>query len=53
LFTPRIITFSSKGLPKEIMQKNCFSNGEYCPYNPKHHGAAFEEETPGNLLNAF
>ena len=53
MFTPRIITFSSKTLPEQIRKSRCFSNGEYCPYSPKHHSGEYAQESPGNLLNAF
>jgi hypothetical protein len=35
LFTPRILTFSCPTCPQAIKEANCFSEGKYCPYQPK------------------
>lgn len=37
LFTPRILTFDCQNCPKFIKDKNCLSDGRYCPYRPKSH----------------
>lgn len=37
LFTPRILTFECTLCPKEIREKDCLSDGRYCPYRPKNH----------------
>lgn len=45
LFTPRILTFSCPTCPKAIKEANCFSEGKYCPYQPKF--TAMEELNEG------
>ena len=34
LFTPRIMTFECLNCPAMIREKNCLSDGKYCPYQP-------------------
>jgi hypothetical protein len=35
LFTPRILTYSCKYCSQEVKEKNCLSDGDYCPFFPK------------------
>lgn len=35
LFTPRVLTYSCTNCDDEMKKDNCFSNGEYCAYQPK------------------
>lgn len=32
LFTPRIVTFACENCPLFIRQRDCLSDGKYCPY---------------------
>ena len=35
-FMPRIATFSCEDCPEEIKERDCVSNGKYCPFKPNH-----------------
>lgn len=51
LFTPRILTFACELCPKEIKERDCVSDGKYCPYKPRHHpGVDYDSFTNLDLL---
>ena len=37
-FTPRIVTFDCHECPQKIKERDCLSNGKYCPFLPQHDG---------------
>jgi len=49
-FMPRIATFSCEDCPTEIKQRDCVSNGKYCPFKPIHNGFPAEQSYYGKLF---
>jgi len=45
LFTPRILTFACELCPREVKERDCLSNGKYCPYRPRFHSKIEQMES--------
>ena len=35
-FKPRIATYSCPECPSDVKQRDCLSDGKYCPFKPQH-----------------
>ena len=51
LFTPRILTFACPTCPKVVQEKNCYSSGRYCPFQPKYR--IYDDSEEGGLTNSY